>query len=146
MTRAFDTGELRKRLSDIASALDDTVRKVPGLGKLLPGQTPAVDVYDTPDSLVVYVDVPGMAREDIDLRLCAGELVVAGHRDTPRPQGERIAGDRFSGEFSRSVPMPPEVDAEAEVTAVLENGVLIVRLPKAPVGPGRRIDVAQPDG
>lgn len=93
--------------------------------------TPSADVHEAPDRLVFYLELPGLAQEDIDVRLEEGELVVRGERHmdrgTPGEQFHRI--ERSYGKFLRRFPLRPHVDA-ASVTAAYQDGVLIITLAK----------------
>jgi HSP20 family protein len=106
-----------------------------------PGWAPPVDVYETPDRYVLTAEVPGLAREHLDIRLQDGTLIVRGERygtRVPCEQYHRV--ERGHGAFSRAFSMPDAVDTDA-VTADLRDGLLTITVPKAPHAAPRRIAV-----
>jgi len=92
----------------------------------------SIDVYQTPDKLVVKSTIAGVKPENIDISINNDMLTIRGKRELI----EKISEDNYLikecywGGFSRSVILPVEVDAES-VEAALDNGVLTVTLPKA---------------
>ena len=108
-----------------------------------PGWTPPVDVYETADQYVVTAEVPGLARDDIDIRLHDGRLTLRGTRqptaNVPCEQYHRV--ERGHGTFLRTFALPHAIDVEA-ITADLRDGVLTVTVPKAADPSPRRITVA----
>ncbi|HZJ31161.1 MAG TPA: Hsp20/alpha crystallin family protein [Vicinamibacterales bacterium] len=106
------------------------------------GWTPAVDIYETPDQYVLTAEVPGMSRDDLDIRIDEGRVTIAGTRRERTPQCEQYHRvERGHGSFSRMFHLPIPVDGD-RVTADLRNGVLTVTCPKAPNGVARRIQVS----
>lgn len=106
------------------------------------GWTPAVDLHETPDRYVVTAEVPGLTREDLDIRVHDGRLTIAGvrrERTSRCEQYHRV--ERGHGSFSRTFQLPLPVDAD-HVAADLRDGVLTVTCPKAPNGSARRIQVS----
>lgn len=86
---------------------------------------PSVDICDEGESLEVYVDLPGVRREDVRLRAFSDSLELEARRETPKEAIVRERVDRFY----RVIPLPCAVRAE-QVSARQENGVLKVTLPK----------------
>ena len=106
------------------------------------GWKPAVDILETSDHYVVTVEVPGMSREDLDVRVHEGRITIAGERRERTPQCEQYHRvERGHGSFSRSFHLPVPVDGD-RVTADLRDGVLTVTCPKAADGAARRIQVS----
>lgn len=91
---------------------------------------PSTDVYQREGRLVVQVDLPGMAREDIRVTLEEGALVIRGERKTETEVAEESyhRRERRYGGFLRRVPLSFEVKPE-EVQASFKDGVLEVSLP-----------------
>jgi HSP20 family protein len=89
-------------------------------------------VYETPDAYVLSAEVPGLAREQIDIRFEDGHLLVRGSRtgaERACEQYHRI--ERGHGTFSRAFALPEAVDIEA-IAADLHDGVLTITVPKVP--------------
>ncbi len=94
---------------------------------------PAVDMYERPDALVVEVDLPGLAKDDLQVRVENGVLYVAGERKAPEgvARDQYYCRERWIGKFYRSIVLPDFVDAHG-ATAEFQNGVLRVTFPKKP--------------
>ena len=106
------------------------------------GWTPAVDVHETPDRYVITAEVPGMSRDELDIRIDDGRVTIAGTRRERTSQFEQYHRvERGHGSFSRTFHLPIPVESE-RVTADLRNGVLTVTCPKASIGAARRIQVS----
>lgn len=106
------------------------------------GWTPAVDIHETADRYVVTAEVPGMTRDDLDIRVHDGRITIAGsRREQPRQCEQYHRVERGHGSFSRTFHLPIAVDSE-RVTADLHDGVLTVTCPKASNGSARRIQVS----
>lgn len=108
--------------------------------------SPAVDIAETEDDLILTADVPGVPQENIDIRIEDATLTLSGERrfateekDAKQPGYHRM--ERGYGAFSRSFTLPDTVDAE-KVSANYANGVLTVKLPKKEVAKPRTIKVA----
>lgn len=96
-----------------------------------------VDLYEDKDNTYVRAELPGVAREEINVEMVEDYLTISGTRKTPASDGQ--AEQSFS--FSRSVNVPGEVQAD-KVGAAFENGVLTVTLPKREETKPKKITVA----
>lgn len=100
-----------------------------------------VDVYETTDEFVVEAVIPGVAENDVTLEFEDGNLVVSGK--VPAITDESATyhlRERWHGHFERTLAFPTEIDAD-EIEATLDNGVLVVRLPKTAAVTPRQIPV-----
>lgn len=92
---------------------------------------PAVDIYETQDSIVIKAELPDVDQKDIDVRIEDGLLTIKGERkhesEVKKENYHRI--ERYFGSFQRSFKLPGTVDQE-KVQASCEKGVLTVTLPK----------------
>lgn len=92
----------------------------------------AVDVYQTPEAVVVQAAIAGVAPDGLQVSIHNDVLTIRGRRE----RGEAVdAADYFTrecywGTFSRSVVLPIEVRQD-KINAVLKNGILTITLPKA---------------
>ena len=100
---------------------------------------PDVDVFESDAELLLVADLPGVAKEGLDVRFHDGELVVEAARK-PREPRAGIALDQQVTDFRRAFALPDGIDAE-KIEAELANGVLTVRLPKSAAKRARKIDV-----
>ncbi|HOZ55980.1 MAG: Spore protein SP21 [Parcubacteria group bacterium ADurb.Bin316] len=92
----------------------------------------SIDVYQTPDTIVVKSTIAGVKPEDIDISINNDLLTIRGRREMMEKIREEnyLYRECYWGSFSRSIILPVEVEAE-KIEAYLENGVLTVVLPKA---------------
>ena len=106
-------------------------------------EVPPMDVYEEGDELVVKAELPGLAREEIDVTI-AGELLTLSGRKEKEEKVERKDYhrlERSSGAFTRTITLPAEVELE-KVTATFKNGVLEIRAPKTPEAKSRTRKIA----
>lgn len=103
---------------------------------------PALNVWEQGEDLFAEAELPGVRPEDVDVSVVANELVIKGRRKSMDESGVSFhRRERGVGEFTRTLRMPVDVDAD-KVEAKLCDGVLLVRLPKAAVAKPRKISVA----
>src|SRR5262249_40265972 len=106
-----------------------------------PVWVPPVDIEETDDSYVVEMDLPGVRTEDINVELRDNdELRITGQYPERERMGVLRRRTRRSGQFEYDVVLPGEVDPE-KIDAMLENGVLTVRLAKSASAKARQIAV-----
>ncbi len=105
--------------------------------------SPAVDIVETEDGLIVKADLPDVPFEDIDVRVENGALSLKGERKIEKEFADkgyhRI--ERSYGSFMRSFSVPSSVDTE-KVSADYRNGVLTVTLPKKEAAKPKQVKVA----
>ncbi len=104
---------------------------------------PPVDIFENDQhEVVIKAELPGMKKEDIDLRLENGTLTIRGERkratETKEENYHRV--ERAYGAFSRSFSLPNSVDA-GRVSAEYRDGVLTVTLPPREEAKPRQIQV-----
>jgi HSP20 family protein len=106
------------------------------------GIYPAINVLSSPDEIVVQAEVPGVAREELDLTITGETLMIKGAKKPQAGEDELRyqKRERGVGDFSRTVVLPDKVDAE-RVEANLADGLLTVRLPKSDAAKPRQISV-----
>ena len=104
---------------------------------------PRIDVAETAAEFRILAELPGLEEKDIEVSLEEGVLTIRGTRAMEELEDGTHLHRRESwrGEFSRSLRLPAEVDAEG-VKAVYKNGVLSVTLPKAPEAQPRTIPIS----
>lgn len=104
--------------------------------------TPAVDIYEKNDAVVVKAELPGVERDQISVEVKDGILTLRGERKFERDVKEesyhRI--ERSYGTFLRSFSLPVSVDQE-KVKAKFKDGVLEVELPKKEQAKPKQITV-----
>jgi HSP20 family protein len=107
---------------------------------------PQVNVAETADELVFTAELPGMSRDQVNIELEQNVLTISGEKVEERTEGEEERKyhlwERTFGSFRRAFTLPRPVNAE-DVTARFENGILEIRLPKAPEAKGRKIEISK---
>lgn len=93
---------------------------------------PRIDVRTEGDDMVVYAELPGLDRSDIDVSVTDGALTIKGERkaESEREDAGWLIRERSYGAFERTLVLPEGVDPEA-ISADYVDGVLTVRIPKA---------------
>jgi HSP20 family protein len=117
---------LAQRFSDLVDELTGTWPTdgvVPGMS------APLGELEDQDDAYLVRVELPGVKRGDIEVELAGRRLTVRAERKEVQRKGLLRRSTRRSGAFFFEVLLPGEVE-RAGVEATLEEGVLVVRLPK----------------
>ncbi len=94
--------------------------------------TPRMDIVHDDELVYIYLDVPGVRKEDIKLTLQEGVLSISGEKKQPENLDKKAyyKMERAFGSFTRSVSIPVEIDKNS-IKAKLENGVLEVTIKKA---------------
>ena len=104
--------------------------------------SPAVDVIESENELILKADLPGVNQEEIDVQVERQTLTLRGERKFEKEQNadgyHRI--ERSYGSFVRSFTVPSTVDTE-KVSAEYKSGVLTVRLPKKEAAKPRQVKV-----
>jgi HSP20 family protein len=109
---------------------------------------PAADVLVDQDAVTVYMDVPGLRADDLEIELENDTLTVRGERAYPyddSDQGVWRRIERSFGRFERSLRVPPGLDP-GQVQASLADGVLTLTVPRPQPPQPRRIPVAAEGG
>ena len=106
-----------------------------------PEAGPRTNLYDAGDHLEIIAEVPGINREDLNVKLQGNYLEIRGSRKGDAPEGyTRHRVERGATTFSRSFTLPAEVDA-TKVEAKLKDGLLTLILPKAEAAKPKQITI-----
>jgi HSP20 family protein len=105
-------------------------------------QFPAVNLYEADGSLILTAELPGVRPEDLEVLVADGVLTLRGKRGGPEgvPDERYRRQERLRGTWQRSLQLPERV-LEDELSAEFTNGLLRIRLPRAPVSQPRQIRV-----
>lgn len=102
---------------------------------------PRANLYDSGDHLKMLIEVPGIAKEDLNIKVQGNYLEISGSRKSDAPEGysaQRV--ERGTTEFTRSVTLPSDVDTN-KVEAHLTNGILTLKLPKTETAKPKQISI-----
>jgi HSP20 family molecular chaperone IbpA len=101
--------------------------------------TPAVDVFENGEEILVVADVPGVPADGIELQIENDTLTLIARRP-PRHGSPALVREYDEVDFSTTFRIPAGIDASA-ITAETKNGTLVVKLPKAAAAKSRKIAV-----
>ena len=94
--------------------------------------TPTVDVCERPAEIVIFVEMPGVERSDVQLSWNEGVLVISGQK-RQHPPGKGVATylcvERSYGQFRREITINVPIDHKS-AKAELKDGLMRIRLPK----------------
>lgn len=101
-----------------------------------------IDVYQTPDAIVVESPIAGVKGDDIDVNITSESVTIRGKRERIHQvkEADYFYQECYWGRFSRSVILPEEVDAD-NAEASIKNGVLRVVMPKIAKQKGKKLKV-----
>jgi HSP20 family protein len=104
--------------------------------------TPAVDIYDTDDALILKAELPGVSKDDVSIEIHNNTLILRGERkhEAEVKEGDYYRAERAYGTFQRSFVLPTQVDQD-QVQATYTDGVLELRLPKSEAAKPKRIAI-----
>lgn len=108
-------------------------------------EAPTIDLYETPDELIVFAYAPGANKDAFDIAVGNGVLTLRGER-RPLIEGENLTGygsgiARMQGTFEATYRLPVDVDA-GKARATYTDGVLHLHLPKSEAAKVKHIKVA----
>lgn len=111
--------------------------------RVRPGRVflPAVDIFETPEKLVLVADMPGVAADKVTLDLKENYLIISGEVGPPLGQGENMVDQEYyTGDFHREFHLGSLID-QKKIEATMKDGVLHLVLPKVAKAKPRKIEV-----
>ena len=106
--------------------------------------SPSVDIEEEDDKYLIKADLPGVDKDNIEVKLENGVLSIRGEKRTEKTSGEegskRHRTERFHGTFARSFTLPDAVREDA-IDASYRDGVLSLSIPKAEDVKPKSIDI-----
>jgi HSP20 family protein len=103
---------------------------------------PEVDLVEEKDSFIVKADIPGIKKEEMDIKVEGRLLTLKGERKEEKETKEKnyYASERFYGAFTRMIELPTDVKAD-QVKATYKDGVLEITLPKTEGAKAKQVTV-----
>jgi HSP20 family protein len=94
-------------------------------------RTPAVDVFEKENEVIVKAEIPGLSKDDVEVNLTNSTLTISGEKKKEEEVKDRnyYRCERSFGSFSRTIELPAEVKTE-EAKASFKDGLLEIHLPK----------------
>lgn len=132
---------LREFLPSNLAEFDSFLNQVLAPTGLRAGHTPA-GLWEDDSSYHIELDVPGVAREDVEITLDKGTLSISAERKHEESESNRKGWreERFYGKVTRAFSLPDTIDPES-VAAEISDGVLHVTIAKSPAAQPKKIDI-----
>lgn len=102
---------------------------------------PAATVLENADGYTLKVEMPGVSKESLEMWVENNELTIVGRRSMPQVEGKLLHRESRPENFRRAFEIDPSIDA-GKISATIEQGVVILTLPKAEQVKPRKIAVA----
>jgi HSP20 family protein len=104
--------------------------------------TPAVDIYEDRQGITLLADLPGVAKEQLEVRVQDGNLHIEAQASVPTPAGLRVQYSEIrEPRYARVFALSPDFDA-SRIDANLQDGVLKLTIPRRAEAQPRRIQVS----
>ena len=103
---------------------------------------PPGNIRETKDSYVVELEMPGVRKEGLEITVEGNELTIVGHKHEPEVKGTVVYRESRPYEYRRVFDMDPSIDAD-KIEAKMEQGVLVLTLPKTEKVKPRKITVGE---
>ncbi|MCK7622527.1 Hsp20/alpha crystallin family protein [Streptomyces sp. RS10V-4] len=132
---AAEFGDLFERMNRFL----ESAALTPALTEAMAWAPPA-DLHETDEAYRVECELPGIAREDIDVEVGEHEVSISGELRECEREGVLRHRGRPTGQFAYRALLPVDVKSD-EVTASLSDGVLTVTIPKAQAAKPRHIEI-----
>ena len=100
---------------------------------------PAADIVETAQAVIVTLDMPGVAKESVDITVDKDMLTVVGRADPEEP-GEVVYRETHIGDYQRQFTLSSDVDPQ-KISATMNAGVLTVEIGKAERARPRKIEI-----
>jgi HSP20 family protein len=106
------------------------------------GWQPAIDLYETSESVVLVADISGMRVDQIEITIDRGHLILRGSRPEPPRRGKALFHvlEINRGPFLRAIHLPLAVDPDG-TTAIYQDGFLEIEMPKAARRPTTKVQI-----
>jgi len=107
----------------------------------LDSAAPRTNMYEHGDNFEIRAEVPGLEKDDLNVKIQGNYLEISGERGSDAPEGYKThKTERGIGSFSRSFTLPADIDS-TKVDATLKNGVLYLTLPKHEAAKPKKISI-----
>ena len=103
--------------------------------------TPNVNIFETPEGYVLEAEMPGVAKDGVEISVEGTEITLTGHRRPETAAGETLFRERTVADYRRVFELDPAIDT-TKVSAKMEQGILTVTLPKSERVKPRKITVS----
>ena len=112
-----------------------------GQGRRVEFVAPRVNLHQDADGYTLEVEMPGVAKDGVEMTVEEGKLILSGHRRDLPGLGQRVHQEQGDFDYRRVFDLDPGIDA-GKIEAHMDQGLLKVRLPKAEAVKPRKIQVS----
>jgi HSP20 family protein len=131
--------QLRSRLNNLYTDYDSS--SATDFPWTMDTNRPKTNLYENRDHFEIIAEVPGISKENLNIKIQGNYLEISGSRDSDRPDGYKVhKTEREIFSFSRSFTLPADVDA-TKVEATLKDGILHMTLSKSEEAKPKRISI-----
>jgi len=103
--------------------------------------TPLANILETPEGYILEAEMPGVAKDGVEVLVENGELTLIGHRKAVENKGRELFRESRRLDYRRVFELDPSIDLE-HVSAKIDQGVLKVHLPKSESVKPRKIAIS----
>lgn len=130
--------EMERMIDDLRAGFSDIAPYCSG------DRLPMVDIMDEGERYVIEAELPGMRKEEVFIDISEDSVTIEAKREAETEEKKEgyVRKERESMSFYRQVPLPENADS-GKATAKLENGLLIIAMPKRerPAESKRRLEI-----
>jgi HSP20 family protein len=102
--------------------------------------TPVTNIREDKDGYILEAEMPGVSKDGLEITVEAGELVIVGRRATPPAGAQAVHRETRGFDYRRAFELDGSIDS-AKISAKIDQGVLVLHLPKAEAVKPRKIAV-----
>lgn len=125
-------------MSAVATAENKTASAT---GRSIEYVTPVVNLRQDAEGYVLDVEMPGVGKEGVQITVDDGRLTLVGHRRASDQPGRSVYSERGTASYRRIFDLDPTIDT-GKITASIDQGLLVVHLPKAEAAKPRKVTVS----
>lgn len=103
--------------------------------------TPPVNIFESANGYVLEAEIPGVAKDGLEITLDGNELTIIGHRQDEAVNAQLVYRETRQADYRRTFELDPAIDT-TKISAKVEQGVLTLQLPKQEKVKPRKINIA----
>jgi HSP20 family protein len=138
-----------QEMETLRHQMDKMFDEMAGLNREMATKTwsPAVELEDTNDHIILRAEVPGIEGKDLDIQVAREAVSIAGETRYENKAEERgyLRSEFRYGKFQRTIPLPAAIKND-QVQAEFKNGILILTMPKAEEAKNKVVKINLADG
>jgi HSP20 family protein len=138
-----------QEMETLRHQMDKMFDEMAGLNREMATKTwsPAVELEDTNDHIILRAEVPGLEGKDLDIQVAREAVSIAGESRYEKKAEERgyLRSEFRYGKFQRTIPLPAAIKND-QVQAEFKNGILILTMPKAEEAKNKVVKINLADG